>query len=111
MQEVVRGASYMRAVSHTLATSDTGTSHAVQQCVRGKLLSCAVFCGPVSRGAVFVLHCCCCREALLNAFSDVDEAGNFTSSITKPRDRFLKVKFRPSPVNHWMRTGDLRPYA
>lgn len=38
--------------------------------------------------------CCavlCCRESLLNAFSDVDEAGNFTSSIAKPRDRFLKV--------------------
>lgn len=41
------------------------------------------------------MHSCCavtcCRESLLNAFSDVDEAGNFSSSIVKPRDRFLKV--------------------
>ena len=44
--------------------------------------------------AVFLRRGCCCREALLNAFSDVDEAGNFTSSITKPRDRFLKVNLR-----------------
>jgi hypothetical protein len=38
-----------------------------------------------------VLHACAPRESLLDAFSSVDEAGNFSSSIAKPRDRFLKV--------------------
>jgi acyl-CoA oxidase len=31
------------------------------------------------------------RTALLNAFSDVDRDGRFTSAIAKPRDRFLRV--------------------
>jgi len=31
------------------------------------------------------------REALLNALSDVSEAGDFSSSIAAPRDRFLAV--------------------
>lgn len=34
------------------------------------------------------------REALLNKYSDVDSKGNFTSSILKKRDRFLKVADR-----------------
>jgi hypothetical protein len=31
------------------------------------------------------------RDALLNAFSNVERDGTFTSAIKKPRERFLKV--------------------
>jgi hypothetical protein len=31
------------------------------------------------------------RDALLNAFSDVDRDGSFSSVVKKPRERFLKV--------------------
>lgn len=31
------------------------------------------------------------REALLNAFSNVERDGSFSSVVKKPRDRFLKV--------------------
>lgn len=31
------------------------------------------------------------RTALLNSSSDVDASGNFTSTVKRPRDRFLKV--------------------
>lgn len=31
------------------------------------------------------------REALLNAFSDVERDGSFSSAVEKPRERFLKV--------------------
>lgn len=31
------------------------------------------------------------RTALLNASSDVDESGRFSSTVERPRDRFLKV--------------------
>jgi acyl-CoA oxidase len=34
------------------------------------------------------------REALLNASSNVDETGKFSSQIAKKRDRFLKVADR-----------------
>jgi len=31
------------------------------------------------------------RDALLNAFSNVERDGTFTSAVKKPRERFLKV--------------------
>lgn len=34
------------------------------------------------------------RESLLNKLSDMDATGKFTSTITKRRDRFLKVADR-----------------
>lgn len=48
-------------------------------------------CNGVDNGQLIFNHYVAPRESLLDAFSSVDEAGNFSSSITKPRDRFLKV--------------------
>jgi acyl-CoA oxidase len=42
------------------------------------------------------------RGALLDAFTQVDSRGNVSSTIAKPRDRFLKVadQVRTNPLNH-----------
>ena len=45
----------------------------------------------VDNGKLAFHHVRVPREALLNAFSDVSEDGTFTSTIARPRDRFLKV--------------------
>jgi len=48
-------------------------------------------CNGVDNGKLWFDNVRVPRGALLNAFSNVDAAGNFSSSIAKPRDRFLKV--------------------
>lgn len=40
------------------------------------------------------------RAALLNASSQVDAAGRFSSTVAKPRDRFLKVADQVSSQDH-----------
>jgi acyl-CoA oxidase len=41
------------------------------------------------------------RTALLNAFSNVSASGSFSSSIAKPRDRFLKVSLGFCVISLW----------
>ena len=48
-------------------------------------------CNGVDNGKLWFDHVRCPRTALLNATSDVAPGGAFTSSISKPRDRFLRV--------------------
>ncbi|KAK9829677.1 hypothetical protein WJX72_007299 [[Myrmecia] bisecta] len=48
-------------------------------------------CNGVDNGKLWFDHVRVNRWALLNQFSNVDEHGNFTSQIAKPRDRFLRV--------------------
>ncbi len=48
-------------------------------------------CNGVDNGKLSFHNYAVPREALLNAFSDVQSDGSFSSSIPKPRDRFLKV--------------------
>lgn len=48
-------------------------------------------CNGVDNGKLSFNHYAVPREALLNAFSEVQADGSFSSSIPKPRDRFLKV--------------------
>lgn len=48
-------------------------------------------CNGVDNGKLWFEHYRAPRAALLDAFSSVAADGTFTSSIAKPRDRFLKV--------------------
>jgi len=48
-------------------------------------------CNGVDNGKLWFDHVRCPRTALLNATSDVAPGGAFTSSVAKPRDRFLRV--------------------
>jgi len=48
-------------------------------------------CNGVDNGKLSFEHVRCPREALLNRWSDVDEQGKFSSTITNRRGRFLKV--------------------
>lgn len=48
-------------------------------------------CNGVDNGRLKFDHYAVPRESLLNAFSDVAADGTFSSSIAKPRDRFLRV--------------------
>lgn len=48
-------------------------------------------CNGVDNGKLWFDHVRVPREALLNHYSDVEKGGAFKSSITKPRDRFLRV--------------------
>ncbi|WP_371079205.1 hypothetical protein, partial [Salmonella enterica] len=45
----------------------------------------------VDNGKLLFNHVRVPADALLNAFSDVSPDGTFTSTIARPRDRFLKV--------------------
>lgn len=49
-------------------------------------------CNGVDNGKLSFHHYRVPRDALLDAFSSVAPDGTFTSSIAKPRDRFLKVR-------------------
>jgi acyl-CoA oxidase len=49
-------------------------------------------CNGVDNGRLKFNHYAVPRESLLNAFSDVTADGTFSSSIAKPRDRFLRVR-------------------
>jgi acyl-CoA oxidase len=48
-------------------------------------------CNGVDNGKLWFEHYRVPRDALLDAFSQVAADGTFTSSIGRPRDRFLKV--------------------
>ncbi len=48
-------------------------------------------CNGVDNGKLRFEHVKVPRDALLDAFSSVGPDGSFSSSIAKPRDRFLKV--------------------
>ena len=48
-------------------------------------------CNGVDNGKLWFDNIHAPRTALLNAWSDVDENGNFSSKIAKTRDRFLRV--------------------
>lgn len=50
-------------------------------------------CNGVDNGKLSFHNYAVPRESLLNAFSDVQPDGSFSSSIPKPRDRFLKVSW------------------
>eukprot|EP00455_Lapot_gusevi_P050031 TRINITY_DN719_c0_g1_i2.p2 TRINITY_DN719_c0_g1~~TRINITY_DN719_c0_g1_i2.p2 ORF type:complete len:699 (+),score=303.14 TRINITY_DN719_c0_g1_i2:67-2097(+) len=65
--------------------------HSITPGVRIEDMGHKMGCNGVDNGKLWFHNVRVPREALLNAWSDVDANGNFTSKIAKPRDRFLRV--------------------
>jgi len=66
-------------------------THRICKGVRVEDMGYKFACNGVDNGKLWFDHVKCPREALLNATSDVDANGKFTSSIKKKRARFLTV--------------------